>query len=186
MAGAAVQQPACELQGRGLGLVASGAAFGAAQHGTDAGQQLAGLERLAQVVIGAQLQAHDAVGDVAQRGEEDDGHRGFGAQGTEQLQPVHAGKHDVHDDQAAGHAALDLEELRRVPRRAGGKAVATQIVGKQGADFLVVIDDTDGMDRVHGPHSGAEGQGIMTKYVILLLSFCSSVSKTTVKIRTYP
>ncbi|EEB33359.1 hypothetical protein DESPIG_01772 [Desulfovibrio piger ATCC 29098] len=42
------------------------------------------------------------------------------------------------------------------------------------------------MDRIHGPHSGAEGQDIVTKYVILLLSFCSSVSKTTVKIRTYP
>ncbi|SFV73649.1 hypothetical protein DESPIGER_1819 [Desulfovibrio piger] len=42
------------------------------------------------------------------------------------------------------------------------------------------------MDRVHGPHSWAEGQGIVTKYDTLLLPCCGTVSKMTVKMLTYP
>ena len=63
-----------------------------------AGGQLAQGERLAQVVIGAELQAEHPVELFVAGGEEHDRHRVRRcAQAPAQLQPVHAGHDDVQD-----------------------------------------------------------------------------------------
>src|SRR2546425_816163 len=53
-------------------IVAAGAARGATEKDTDPSDQLAHRKRLAQVVVGAELEAEDAVELFVARGEEDD------------------------------------------------------------------------------------------------------------------
>jgi len=54
--------------------VGSGGASRATQHGIDARRQLGRVERLGQIVVGAQLQAADAGLQVAARRDDDDRH----------------------------------------------------------------------------------------------------------------
>jgi hypothetical protein len=69
----------------------------AAQHGLQAGHQLARLEGLGQVVVGAEFQAHHAVHHLAARGEHDDGQVAAAPDGAAQLEAVHLGQHHVED-----------------------------------------------------------------------------------------
>ena len=77
----------------------------AAQHGVDAGQQLARVEGLGQVVVGADLEADDAVDVLALGGEHDDRRAVVGgAQAPADRQAVLAGQHQVEHDQVDGLA----------------------------------------------------------------------------------
>jgi hypothetical protein len=72
----------------------------AAQHGVDAGQQFARVEGLAQVVVGAHFQAHDAVHVLALGGQHDDRRAVVGGtQAAADRQAVFAGHHQVEHDQ---------------------------------------------------------------------------------------
>ena len=75
-----------------------------AQDGGDAQQQLARLERLGQIVVGARLQARDPVLRRAARGQQQDRHLALAAQLLGQRQAVLARHHDVEHDQVEGHA----------------------------------------------------------------------------------
>ncbi len=57
-----VQAPAGELAGRAHAVIYGARLLAAAQHRADAGQQLARIARLGQIVVGAQLEPDDAVG----------------------------------------------------------------------------------------------------------------------------
>ena len=114
-----VQPPAGEAELAAV-VRAAGSAAGCAraQHDLDARQQLARVERLGQVVVGAHLQADDAVGLVAARGQHD--HRDFRlrAQLAAQRQPVVAGQHHVEHDQVevparSRHATWPCRRRRR-------------------------------------------------------------------------
>src|SRR6185312_14730288 len=72
--GGGVDRDVADLDGGGGGRGGRrrrGAVAGAAQHGPDAGDQLGHAERLHEVVVGAQLEADDAVGLEAAGGEHD-------------------------------------------------------------------------------------------------------------------
>ena len=72
----------------------------AAQHGLDPRQQFARVERLGQVVVGAQFQALDAAALVALGGEHDDRHLiVLFAQAAAGSEAVLAGKHQVEHNQ---------------------------------------------------------------------------------------
>ena len=98
-----------------LGSTAAG--LGPAQHRAQPGQQLARRERLGDVVVGAQLEPHDAIGLVPARGQHDDGHLALLADAPADLQPVHARHHDVQQD-GVEHAARE----RREPLAPSGRA----------------------------------------------------------------
>jgi hypothetical protein len=69
-----------------------------AQQHLDARHELAGGERLAQVVIGSELETEHAVELLVARGQEDDRQLiGAAAQPPAQLEAVHARHHDVED-----------------------------------------------------------------------------------------
>jgi hypothetical protein len=68
-----------------------------AQHGLHAGHELARLEGLGHVVVGAQLQPDHAVHHLAAGGEHDQGDVAGAADGAAQLEAVHLGQHDVED-----------------------------------------------------------------------------------------
>ena len=74
-------------------------AGGAAQHGLDAREQLAHGEGLDDVVVGAELEADDAVDGIALGGEHENGKLALFANAFENLHAAHAGHHHVeHDD----------------------------------------------------------------------------------------
>jgi len=118
-----------------------------AQHGLDAGQQFARLERLGQVVVGADLQADDTVHHIAARGQHDDGRVAFAADRAAQFEAVHLGQPHIEDD--------GVEGLRPKHRQAGAGAcgargfdLETFEEGRQwrGQPFVVV----DQQNAAHG------------------------------------
>ena len=72
---------------------------GAAKDGADSGDQFAGIERLGQVVVGADFQAEDAVNGLASGGKQKHGNRRLLAQRFQQLESRAAGQHHVQHDQ---------------------------------------------------------------------------------------
>ena len=68
-----IQRPALELERPGrVSLRPPPHVRRTAQHGADAGQQLARVERLGEIVVGAHLQPDDPVRVLADGGEHDD------------------------------------------------------------------------------------------------------------------
>ena len=89
-----------------------------AQHGADAQHQLAGAERLAHVVVGAQLEAADPVVLLAERGEHHDRGRGRpSAQRAAHVEPTGAGEHQVEHDGVRAVARGGRAGRPRRPRR---------------------------------------------------------------------
>jgi hypothetical protein len=98
---AAVEQPVAEMDDAAFGIGAPPAArAAAAQHGLDAGDQLARVERLAEVIVGAHLEADDAVDRLVARGQHDHRSRlATRAQPPAGGQPVLTRQHQVEDQQ---------------------------------------------------------------------------------------
>jgi hypothetical protein len=109
-----------------------------------AGQQLARVERLAQVVVGADFQADDAVDVLALGGEHDD--RGAvvgGAQAAADGQAVLAGHHQVEHDQVGRFAQHQAVERLAVLGQDDFEAFLGQVAAQQVADARIVIDHQD-------------------------------------------
>ena len=113
----------------------------AAQDGLDPRQQLGAAERLGDVVVGADLEADDAV-DLVALGRQDDHRRrhALAAQDAEHLDAAHAGQHHVEEDEVEPLAAGGLE--RRLAIGGGGDlvALAGQVEGERLAQGGIVLD----------------------------------------------
>ena len=96
----------------GLGLVV------AAQPGAHPGDELLGLERLHDVVVGAGLQAHDDVDGVGLGRQHDDRHAGLGPDLAADLEAVDAREHDVEEHQV-GAVVTERADGGRTRRRRG-------------------------------------------------------------------
>src|SRR5205823_2567367 len=87
----------------------------AADQGAEAGEQFLQLERLGQVVVGAEVEALDLVLDAAAGGEDEDvGRQGLRAAAPllQQRQAVLFGQHQVEDDDVVpGGAGLEIALL---------------------------------------------------------------------------
>ena len=88
----------------------AGRGFVAAQDGADAGGQFARVERLRQVIVGAEFQADDAVDIFAARGQHDDRDFALLAQAAQDFEAVDARQHDVEHDE------VDARVRRRASR----------------------------------------------------------------------
>jgi len=130
----------------------------APQDALDAREQLARAERLRQVVVGAHLQADDAVDFLGARGEHDDRQARAGAQVAAQREAAVAGQHEVeHHD--VGRAAFEhAPHLAPVGRERDAKTVALQVLAEQLADLGVVVDDQDVIGSLHRRASSAPGR----------------------------
>ncbi|CAM2192328.1 protein of unknown function [Paraburkholderia kururiensis] len=113
-----------------------------AQHRADARHQLARIEGLGQIVVGAQFETHDAVDHVGARGEKDD--RNVVARGTQLAQrgdAVLLGHHDVeHDDGRPLHFEAAFQ-ARAVVQHGHREAVALQVFAHEVAHYGVVVDE---------------------------------------------
>ena len=129
-----------ELEHLALGL---GIGVHAAQQRTGAGDQLARAERLDQIVVGAQLQADDAVLDLALGGEHDDGHVGVVADGAADTLARDAREHEVEDDQVEVVLGEFLQRLLAVADGGYPIVLALKICGYGIADGLLVLHQQD-------------------------------------------
>ena len=123
----------------------------AAQQRADAGGQLVDLERLDEVVVGAGVEARDAlVEGVAGGQQQDRDAEALAAQPSGDREPVHARHRDVEHDHVR-QRALDLGEGGAAVGR-GGDVVALggQRPLEHPPDRRVVVDEQDGGLGHHG------------------------------------
>ena len=135
-----------------------------AQHALDAGEQLARIEGLGDVVVGADLEADDAVDDVARGRDHDDADVVALAQEARQRQAVLAGHADVEQDEV-GQIALDLGAHRGAA--VGGAnvvAVAAQVLHQHRPNARVVVDDEKASAAVHARSPSCGGTTRATRY----------------------
>ena len=123
-------------------LERGGPARGApAQQGPDPRQQLLALERLDQVVVGAAVEAGDAVLGLGAGGQHQDRHVAVGAQPAADLDAVEAREPEVEDDEVGDEAGGDVERLDAVGRGAHLVALVAQRAAQDVGDVGVVLDD---------------------------------------------
>ena len=120
------------LPGRGLPVVfRQRLGLHPAQHALDPGQQLAQIEGLRDVVVGAQLQADHPVDHVAGRGHHDDADLVVLSKIARQHQPVLSGQPDVQQH-GIGKLMLDLlAHLRSAGGLGDGEAVSFEVLAQQ-------------------------------------------------------
>ena len=115
----------------------------AAQQGADPGEQLAALEGLDQVVVGAAVEAVDAVLGLGAGGQHQDRHVAVGAQAAADLDPVEARQAEVEDDQVGDEAGGDVERVDAVGGGADLVALVAQRAAQDVGDLGVVLDEED-------------------------------------------
>ena len=99
----------------------------APQHGTNPSDDLAWRERLRDVVVGAQIQADDAVRFLSAGGQHDDRHARDASQPREHLQPVDPREHEVEEHQPGLARVESLERLCAVLGGAHVEAVPLEV-----------------------------------------------------------
>ena len=110
----------------------------------DAGNQLARIERLRQVIVGAHLESHDPVDVLPLRRQHDDRHRLAGAaQPPADGEAVLARQHEVQHQQMRRVALQAAVELGRIRQRRDLKALLGQVARQKIAQAHVVVDDED-------------------------------------------
>ncbi len=121
----------------------------AAQQRAQAGEQLLERERLGQVVVGARLQARDAVADAVARGEHQDRRAVAGvAQPAADLEAVEPGHQDVEQDRVgAAPSAWARTASRPSPASATSKPSTSQDPLEHLAHGGLVVDDQDAHRR---------------------------------------
>ncbi len=133
---------------------------GAAQYGLHAQHEFTRAERLGDVVVRAHLQAEDAVVLVAACRQHDDRHGAALPQPAADLQAVHAGQHQVEDDQVGPVRGGAGERGRAVPGAVHHVSRAVQVSGDDLGDGRVVVHDQNprsGGVRGSGGLRGAAG-----------------------------
>ena len=116
----------------------------AAQDGVDARDELARVERLRQVVVGAHLEPDDAVDVLALRGQHDDRDvLARAAHPAADRQAVLARQHEVEHDEVRRIALQLPVEIARVGKRRDLEALLGQVARQEVAQAHVVVDDED-------------------------------------------
>jgi hypothetical protein len=127
------------------------ARIGPPQQRLDPQRQLAHLERLGHVVVGADLQPLDAVGVGAARGEEDDGDvlgLGRAAERAADLEPRVVGQHEIEQHQVGGLPLAQAQGFGTEAGRVDPEPLLRELVGEQLTQIGIVFDDQN------APHGG--------------------------------
>jgi hypothetical protein len=111
----------------------------------DARHQLAGFERLRQVIVRAQLQAEHAIGNFAARRQHDDGHGIIPADLPAHLEAVLAGQHHIEDDDVRQLAPKEPDGLVGMEGWNALQSELGEIIREQAPQLLVVVDDQYGL-----------------------------------------
>ena len=115
----------------------------AAQHGMNARGQLARVEGLGQIVVGANLQADDAIDVLAAGGQQDDGNGRVAPKGAQNLEAVLLGQHHIENDELIVAAGGELDGACAGMMGIHLEPFAAQQFADQIAQLPVVVDDED-------------------------------------------
>ena len=129
-------------------------ALRAAEQRPHARDQLVRAERLGHVVVGAELEADDAVGFLGARRQHDDRDRRgrvVGAHDAADFEAVHLRQHQVQDHQVRRMLPDGGERLAPRRQHVGVKSGLAEVVGDQIGDVAVVFHDEHAW---HGPTKG--------------------------------
>lgn len=138
--GAGLEEEVADAQGP---TAATRVAPGAADDGADAGEQLARGEGLGDVVVGAGLEAEDAVGLLVAGGQHEHGQVGARAQLPAHREAVEVGEHEVEEDGVVGGSQRLLQAGEAVVFAVDGDAVAGEVLRGQLREAEVVLDEED-------------------------------------------
>ena len=114
--------------------------FAAARDGLHPGHQLPRVEGFGQIIVGAQLQAHDFVHILVAGREHDNGQVGFGANAPADLVTVQLGQHQIEHQQRRRLPAHRLQRGLPVAGRRHAEAIALQIHPRQFNNVGFVVD----------------------------------------------
>ena len=109
----------------------------------DARHQLAHGERLCDIVVRAQLEAHDLVGLLLSRGQHDDRNVALRTHAAADLEAVHLGQHDVEQNEVGRLGERLVQTFRAVIGRHGIVALAAEVEHQDIRDRLFVLDNED-------------------------------------------
>jgi hypothetical protein len=116
----------------------------AAQDRPDARDELAAVEGLCKIIVGAHFEPDDPVDLLAFGGQENDRRLHLArAQIPADGEPVFAWQHDVENDKVYGAAIERASEFRPVGGETRAKSFALERASNELADLLVVVDDED-------------------------------------------
>src|SRR5260221_7574195 len=104
-------------------------------------RKLAGIKWLWKIIIGAKLQAHNAVHILAARGKHEHRNPATGAEALENFKTVHARQHDIQDNQVIAALLRLFQSLSAFIHAVNTVTLALQKLLEQRAQFSVVIDD---------------------------------------------
>ena len=127
-----------------LGLELAALRRGAPQDRLDPRDELARVERLRQVVVGADLEPDDLVDVLVARGQHQDRHVGALAQPLADLDPVDVRQHQVEHDQRRRVRGRLAERVGAGRRRPDRVARVLQVERDERRDRALVLDDQDG------------------------------------------
>lgn len=117
-----------------------------ADEGADSGDEFEPVDGFGEEIIGAEFDGSFNVGDLVERGDNDDGYvlgGGIGLEFAADLEPGHAGHHDIEEDEVRSFGGDGVEGLDAI---AGLADVGTEIVEVGREQFevlLVVVHDED-------------------------------------------
>lgn len=131
-----------DFLGGGCGRRRRGVTGGTSQDGAEPGEEFAGGERFRQVVVGADLEADDAIRLVAAGREHEHRHRTVLADPPEHLEAVHAWQHDVEDDGMPVCSGLKcpFEAECAIVHRRDLHGEGLKVGGDEAAQLTVVVD----------------------------------------------
>ena len=152
-----------ELLGR-AGHAGVGAALGAAQDRADASHQLARVEGLGEVVVGAELEADDAVHVVAPRREHQHGDPGRGPDGAEHVEAVESGQHHVQHGEVVAAGRQALHGAGAVRLAVEDEALPGEILAEQLAQLGVVVDQQHARRGARNVRSPCRGHAPARRY----------------------
>ena len=131
------------------------------EHRVDAGDELARIERFAEIIVGAHLETDDAIDVFAFGCQHDDRDRFAGAaEATAHRQAVLAWQHQIQHDQMRRITLHFLVELIRIGERGHLKPLLGQVARQQVAQANVIVDDKNfGGNRFRDHDRGMRGRG---------------------------
>ncbi len=112
----------------------------------DSGDEFLRAERLRHVVVGAEFQPSHAIGFLGPRRHDDDGEGGgrrVRTQGPADFEAMHAGQHQVEDEEVRAPLSDARQRVGADGHRLGRVAGLDQVVADQFRDVAVVFDDED-------------------------------------------
>src|SRR3990172_7799561 len=134
----------------------------AAQDRLDAGDELARVERLGQVVVCPDLEPDDLVDVLVAGGKHEDGDVRPLADAPADVDPVQVGEHEVEDDQRRRVRRGAGERVRAGGGDAHDVARVLQVHSHEGRDALLVLDEKDrlALRRRHGALASYRDRGL--------------------------